>query len=276
MQKNLWLFVWNLDHTRSIYQRKLLEVLTNETSEGQEDEIDIPIPISKTPPPTRSSTRNSIGLSSSPGRSYLKETQEPRIPLTRVDVVEQNISSFYPTLSTTKPKSDETITNSYSSQRSSTKIESRHSNLSQPLRNPYDFQNDEPTVIRHEHKATPFRTSNLPGNDLLSSNTNRFSQSSTRSAFSSEGEINELRARIFGKTNEPKESPITKKSMNNDEFELKKPTNNDKIDVAVKSTCTHFRRECFLFIYLDNGTILYTGITVAVALVVFVAYMVLT
>lgn len=116
----------------------------------------------------------------------------------------------------------------------------------------------------------------MPGNDLLSSNTNRFSQSSTRSAFSSEGEINELRARIFGKTNEPKEPPITKKPTNNDEFELKKPTNNDKVNVAVKSTCTHFRRECFSFIYLDNGTILYTGITVAVALVVFVAYMVLT
>lgn len=255
------------NHTRSIYQRKLLEVLTNETSEEQEDEIEIDAPISTTTPPSSSrSTRSSIGLPSSPGRSYLKETQEPRIPLTRVDVVEQNISSFYPNISTTKPKVDEFITNSYSSQRSSTKIDSRNSNISQPLRNPYDFQNDEPVVIRHEHKATPFRTAN----DVLSNNTNRFTklsdtQSSTRSTFSSEGDINELRARIFGKTNEQKDlstnkEPATiKKPTINDDFEPKKVTNNGKLDVAVK----------------NNGTYLYTGITVAVALVVFVVYMIL-
>ncbi|CAF4915995.1 unnamed protein product, partial [Rotaria socialis] len=46
-----------LDHTRAIYQRKLLEILTNETSEGKEDEMDNDIPISMTPP---RATRSSI------------------------------------------------------------------------------------------------------------------------------------------------------------------------------------------------------------------------
>ncbi|CAF1409312.1 unnamed protein product [Adineta steineri] len=46
-----------LRHTRAIYQRKLLETITNETTEGQEDMIEVDIPISTTPPPraTRSS-----------------------------------------------------------------------------------------------------------------------------------------------------------------------------------------------------------------------------
>jgi hypothetical protein len=47
-----------LGHTRSIYQRKLLEVLTNQTSEGQEDEFEPEAPTSTTPP--RATTRNSI------------------------------------------------------------------------------------------------------------------------------------------------------------------------------------------------------------------------
>jgi hypothetical protein len=264
-------------HTRSIYQRKLLEILTNETSEGQEDEIEIDERISSTPPPrtTRSSIARStdINITSSPGRSYSGELHEPRIPLTRVDVDAKNahnLSSYYPNLSTTKPTSpitsQQTITNSYSPQRSSSsKTETRNTNVSYGLRNPYDFQNDEPVIIRHEHKATPFRTTNISSGETISTNTNRYTkpsdvQSTTRNVFSSENNINEIRSRIFA--NEQKDikfnnDSVSKKQPLINELENKKSRNNDKLDVAVK----------------NNGTFLYAGITVAVALIVFVFYL---
>jgi hypothetical protein len=260
-------------HTRSIYQRKLLEVLTNQTSEGQEDEFEPEAPTSTTPP--RATTRNSIArtgdnsITSSPGRVYSKESQEPRIPLTRVDITErntQNLSSYYPNLSNTKPRSEQTATNS---QRSSTKPESRNSNLSYGLRDPYDFQNDEPIVIRHEHKATPFRTANISTGGTFSTNTNRYSnpsdtQTSTRYAFNSGNDLNEIRSRILANTNEQKDSQFNKDSTSkkgsfNNEFETKKSTNNEKLGVPAKS----------------SGTYLYSGITITVALIVFVVYMLL-
>jgi len=217
------------NHTRAIYQRKLLEVLTNETSEGQEDENEIEVPTSTTPPPTRV-TRNSIIQNGD-------NSQEPRIPLTRVDIDEKNmknLSSYYPNLSNTKPKSEQTITNSYSPQRSSTKGESRNSNISYGLRNPYDFQNDEPMIIRHEHKATPFRTTNIP--------------SSTRN------DLSDIRSRILTtNTNVQKDIQINKDSP------LKKPTFNNQLENKKSG----------------NGTFLYGGITIAVALMVFVVYMLL-
>ncbi|CAF0940191.1 unnamed protein product [Adineta ricciae] len=255
-------------HTRSIYQRKLLEVLTNETTEGQEDVTEIELPSSTTSPPR--STRNSIireenGLApSSPDRLHLHEFQEPRIPLNRVEIDDnniRNISSYYPNISITKSKVEETITNSYSSQRSSTKPEPRNSNVSYGLRNPYDFQNDEPMIIRHEHKATPFRTSNVSPSETFPTNTNRFSKSSDIQAIA-RNDFNEIRSRIFPDVNEQKElkgNPdiTTKKPSFTHDPEIKKPTVNGKVDVAAK----------------NGGSYLYAGITVGVALVVFVLYL---
>jgi len=146
----------------------------------------------------------------------------------------KNLSSYYPNLSNTKPKSEQTITNSYSPQRSSTKGESRNSNISYGLRNPYDFQNDEPMIIRHEHKATPFRTTNIP--------------SSTRN------DLSDIRSRILTtNTNVQKDIQINKDSP------LKKPTFNNQLENKKSG----------------NGTFLYGGITIAVALMVFVVYMLL-
>jgi len=235
------------NHTRAIYQRKLLEVLTNETSEGQEDENEIEVPTSSTPPPR--ATRNSI--TSSPGRLYSKDPQEPRIPLTRVDIDDknmQNLASYYPNLSNTKPKSEQTITNSYSPQRSSTKTDSRNSNISYGLRNPYDFQSDEPVIIRHEHKATPFRTTNISSGETFSTNTNRYTKQSDIPS-STRNDLSDIRSRILTNTN------VLQKDM-----QINKDSTLKKVDVAVKKS---------------NGTFLYGGITIAVALIVFVVYMVL-
>ena len=54
-------------------------------------------------------------------------------------------------------------------------------------------------------------------------------------------------------------------------------TKNEKTNVVAKSKCwstKHLSLECRIF-YLDNGTFLYTGITIVVALIVFVLYMLL-
>jgi hypothetical protein len=262
------------NHTRAIYQRKLLEVLTHETSEGHEDEIETDVSIPTTPPPhtNRSSITRSgdNSITSSPGRLYAKESQEPRIPLTRVDIDDKNarnLSSYYPNLSDTKPRSEQTITNSYSPQRSSTKPEVRNGNISYGLRNPYDFQNDEPIIIRHEHKATPFRTTNISSGETFSTNTNRYTKqsdipSSTLNVFNSGNDLNEIRSRILTNTNDQKDIQINKdlrstKLPFGNESENKKPINNEKLDVAVKS----------------GGTYLYGGITITVALIVFVLYL---
>ncbi|CAF1120217.1 unnamed protein product [Rotaria sordida] len=256
------------NHTRSIYQRKLLEILTNETSEGKEDEFETEISISTTPPRT---TRSSIArtadndITSSPGRLYTQNVQEPRIALTRVDFEEKkkhNLSSYYPNVSSTKPKSEQSITHSYSPQRSSIKTESHHSTMSYGLRNPYDFQNDEPTIIRHEHKATPFRTTNISSDETFPMNTNRYTKQSDIQT-TTRNDLNEIRSRIFTNTNEEKESQIRKdltpkKSTFINQLENKKlSNNNEKLDVPVKS----------------SGTFLYSGITIAVALIVFVLYL---
>lgn len=185
-------------------------------------------------------------LKSSPGRLYSNESQEPRIPLTRVDIEDKNAhnySSYYPNLSNTKPKSDQIIANSYSPQRSSTKSElSRNSNISYGLRNPYDFQNDEPEIIRHEHKATPFRTTNISSGETFSTNINRYTKPSdtTRNIFNSGNDLNDIRSRILTNTNEKKDNQfnkdiISKKAAFPNETELKKSTNNEKPNVAVKS-----------------------------------------
>ena len=162
----------------------------------------------------------------------------------------QNLPSSYQNLSSTKPRSEQTVTNSYSTQRSSTKPESRNSNFSYGLRDPYDFQNDEPVVIRHEHKATPFRTSNISTGETFSTNTNRYSkpsdiQTSTRHSFNASNDINEIRSRILANTNDQKDSPFKKSSFNN-EFETKKSANNEKTDVVAKSKCIY--RKDFLTI----------------------------
>ncbi|CAF0780114.1 unnamed protein product [Rotaria sp. Silwood1] len=259
------------NHTRSIYQRKLLEILTNETSEGIEDEIEAEILISTTPPRT---TRSSItrtadnDITSSPGRSYTQDLQEPRISLTRVDVENKNkhnLSSYYPNISNTKPKSEQTITHSYSPQRSSTNTESRHSTMSYGLRNPYDFQNDEPVIIRHEHKATPFRTTNISSGETFSTNTNRYTKQSDiqTTTLTTRNDLNEIRSRILANTNEEKEIQIRKDSTPKKGTYITQPedkklsSNNEKLDVTTKS----------------GGTLLYGGITIAVALIVFVLYL---
>jgi hypothetical protein len=181
-------------------------------------------------------------INSSPGRLFSKESEQPRIPLTRVDIDDRNannLSSYYPTLSNTKPRSEQTITNSYSSQRSSTKSEARNSNISYGLRDPYNFQNDEPMIIRHEHKATPFRTTNISSGETFSTNTNRFTKQSDIPP-SIRNDFNEIRSRIFNNTNEQKDiqfnkDSTSKKGIVNTEPENKKSTNNEKLDVAAKS-----------------------------------------
>lgn len=213
------------NHTRSIYQRKFLEVLLNETSEGQEDEQEVQENVSTTPPSrsTRSSIVRETNTTSSPGRVFPKEFNEPRIPLTRVDLDDK----FKPNHSTSL--NQEIITHSYSPQRSTSRT---NPVTNYGLRNPYDFTNDEPVMIRHEHKATPFRPSN-------------FSSSETTSM---RIDSNEIRSRLTTNTNEPKEIKIQKDLPT---------TKNDQIVVPKKS----------------GGTILYTGIAVTVALLVFVLYL---
>ena len=187
------------------------------------------------------------------------------------------LSSYYPNLSNSKPKSDQIITNSYSPQRSSTKPESRNSNISYGLRNPYDFQNDEPVTIRHEHKATPFRTTNVSSGETFSTNTNRYTKqpelpTTIRNVVNSENDLNEIRSRIF--SNEQKDS-TTKKAVINNESDLKKSTNNEKLDVANKSKYyfTVFPYYKISFYLGGGGTFLYAGITIVVALIVFVLYL---
>ncbi|CAF1352073.1 unnamed protein product [Adineta steineri] len=256
-------------HTRAIYQRKLLETITNETTEGQEDMIEIDIPVSTTPPPraTRSSLlRNEdVSILSPTTRSLMHEFQEPRIPLNRVEIDDKNsrnLSSYYPNLSSTsKPKSDETITHSYSPQRSSTKPEPRNSNMSYGLRNPYDFQDEEPVVMRHEHKATPFRTTNVSSGETFSTNINRYTKQSDIQS-TTRNDLSEIRSRILTNTNEQKDIKMnqdlpSKKTNFNNDSDIKKPANNEKLDVAVK----------------NGGTFFYGGITVAIALIVFVLYL---
>lgn len=133
------------------------------------------------------------------------------------------------------------MTSSYSPQRSSTKPEPRHSNISYGLRNPYDFQNDEPVTIRHEHKATPFRTTTMSSTETFSTNTNRFSrQSDIPSTIRSTNDISEIRSRILTNTNQDKDIQITKdvtpkKVMPANQSESKKISTNEKVDVVVKS-----------------------------------------
>jgi hypothetical protein len=190
------------------------------------------------------------------GHSHVKESQEPRIPLIRVDIDEkkrQQISSYYPDSSQTKPTflagSQETITHSCSPQRSSSKTEIRttsaavaSSSMSYGLRNPYDFQNDEPIAMRQEHKATPYRMSNNSSADTLSTTatTNRHVPSSIRNSVHSTNEINEIRARIPTLSHDTKISkanqdmPTTRTAKSN-ESQTKISTNSDPIDATVKS-----------------------------------------
>jgi hypothetical protein len=139
-------------------------------------------------------------------------------------------------------------------------------------------------IIRHEHKATPFRTANISSGETFSTNTNRYSkpsdiQTSTRHVFNSGNDLNEIRSRILANTNEQndsqisKDSPFKKAGFSND-FETKKSTNNEKLAVAAKSKCSSEIFPYYSF-YLGNGTYLYSGITIAVALIVFVVYMLL-
>lgn len=221
------------NHTRSIYQRKFLEVLLNETSEGQEDEQEVQENVSTTPPSrsTRSSIVRETNTTSSPGRVFPKEFNEPRIPLTRVDLDDKFKSNPSTSLN------QEIITHSYSPQRSTSRT---NPVTNYGLRNPYDFTNDEPVIIRHEHKATPFRPSNFSSSET---NSNRFVPST-----STRIDSNEIRSRLTTNTNEPKEIKIQKDLPT---------TKNDQIVVPKKS----------------GGTILYTGIAVTVALLVFVLYL---
>ena len=185
-------------------------------------------------------------VSSSPGRFSSIDLPEPRIPLTRVDIDEKhtrNLASYYPTLSQTKPtyspSTQETITHSFSPQRSSAKPETRPSTTSYGLRNPYDFQTDEPVATRQEHKATPFRATNISSVDTLPTNTNRFARasevpSSIRSNLNTGSDFNEIRSRISSSINEQKDTKATKTLSTND-FEKKTSADKDQVAVAVKS-----------------------------------------
>lgn len=166
-----------------------------------------------------------------------------------MDISERNVDalpSYYPS---TKSRSEQTMGHSYSPQRSSTKPESRNTNPSYGLRDPYDFQNDEPMVIRHEHRATPFRTANVSSTETFSNNaSSRYSKPTDMSTLSrrdlpSGNDINEMRSRIFGSTNQQskevsstRDSPMKKPGFNN-ELDTKKATKNEKSDVVAKSKC---------------------------------------
>lgn len=143
---------------------------------------------------------------SSPGRVFPKEFHEPRIPLTRVDLDDKFKSNHSTSLN------QEIITHSYSPQRSTSRT---NPVTNYGLRNPYDFTNDEPVMIRHEHKATPFRPSN-------------FSSSETTSM---RIDSNEIRSRLTTNTNEPKEIKIQKDLPT---------TKNDQIVVPKKSLLKRF------------------------------------
>lgn len=132
------------------------------------------------------------------------------------------------------------------------------------LRNPYDFTNDEPVIIRHEHKATPFRPTNLSSLETTSTNSNRFVPS-TRT------DLNEIRSRIPTSTNETKEIKIQKDlpTTTNTADVIKK----DQMTVPAKSKCSTIDTFSLLIQSLGGGTILYTGIAVTVALIVFVLYL---
>ena len=183
----------------------------------------------------------------SPARALISESQEPRIPLTRVDIDDRNarnLSSYHPQLCTTKSVntsvSEQTITHSLSPQRPAVKAEARTSTVSYGLRNPYDFQSDEPVVIRHEHKATPFRTSNIVSSELPSTNGNRYVQPLTRGIFNGENGADELRSRVVPSVVRQSEPRVNKETLpqitaSANELEKKTTTHNDKGNLATKS-----------------------------------------
>ena len=230
---------------------------------------------------------------SSPGRFYSNDMPEPRIPLTRVDIDEKhtrNLSSYYPTLPQTKPtyspSSQETITHSFSPQRSSVKADTRPSTTSYGLRNPYDFQSDEPVATRQEHKATPFRATNISSADSSLTNTSRYARgsevpSTMRSTLNAGSDLNEIRSRISTSTNEQKDTKLSKdtwapKTSSQNDLEKKTSSDKDQLAVAAKSKSL-FKGDvhsysCILFA-LGGGTLLYTGIAVSVALFVFILYL---
>lgn len=183
-------------------------------------------------------------VTSSPGRSYSTDLQESRVTLTRIeydDKIKQNLSPYYSNGSNIKPKSDQTITHSYSPQRSSTKPEPRLSTASYGLRNPYDFQNDEPVATRHEHKATPYRTSTVSSGETFPISANRFNPKPLdKPSILTRTDYNEIRSRIFSNTNEEKEIPVSKdvtpkKITSSNQLDMKKSSNDQKVDVANKS-----------------------------------------
>ena len=99
-------------------------------------------------------------------------------------------------------------------------------------------------VIRHEHRATPFRTANIASTETFSSNaSSRYSKptdlsTSTRQGLPSGNDINEMRSRIFGNTNQQKEvSNNRDSSMKKPSFNEELNTKNEKTNVVAKSKC---------------------------------------
>lgn len=185
----------------------------------------------------------------------------------------RNISSFYPNVSQTKTfhssTNQETVTQACSPKRPNAKADIRSSNLpSQALRNPYDFRSDETTFTRHEHKATPFRTTNITSTENYSNNATRFTKPID--------DLNGVRARILMKNDDQNETSEVKSSI---EKEKKTTTTEKTAEQKLPAKCL------FLLIYLvvsylnstfsilAGSSFLYAGIIVIVGLVVFALYL---
>jgi hypothetical protein len=83
--------------------------------------------------------------------------------------------------------------------------------------------------------------------DTFSTNTNRYTKQSdilptTGSVFNTGNNISDIRSRIFSNTNEQKDVKINqdstpKKTDFTNQYDNKKSTNNEKLNVPAKSTC---------------------------------------
>jgi hypothetical protein len=115
--------------------------------------------------------------------------------------------------------------------------------------------------------------------DTFSTNTNRYTKQSdilptTGSVFNTGNNISDIRSRIFSNTNEQKDVKINQDSTPK-KTDFTNQYDNKKSTTQCPSQKYVLFRNVFLlrFVYLGGGTFLYAGITIAVALIVFVLYL---
>lgn len=192
------------NQTRSIYQRKLLEVLTNEQTEGREDEIESEQSVPRVPP-----------KESKPAYQYFKEPYSSPF-----DIPSNSKNTVYPNLPGLRPAVDSSAPQTKTS--------------TSGLRDPLGLRDDEPLVIRHDFRKDSkdsLATKPKPVIRETYKNSNNYDES------------NDLRARPATKFNE---SPSVTSKLDTDKLQVSKS---------------------------PNSSMFYTGITVVVALFVFILYM---